>query len=267
VVLAPRIETVLRGPEVLRAALAATISAQLAVSPLILANFGALSLIAIPANVLAVPVAGAVMMWGLVAGPIAGLGPSGLAHLLHLPTRLMLWWIDGVARAASGADVGRFTVTHLAVLLIATVIFVRGPRSLRRWGAVVALVGVCTIVVFPRPLAPGRHQLVDGLEVIRSVQGHDVLIIDSPADEAAVLASLRQSRLGRIDLVISLEGGRRAGRLVAIIANRHEIVDIWAPHGHRIPSGRVVEPMSGAVGTLRIDEVGGEILVTDHVSG
>src|SRR3546814_9572429 len=72
VLLAPPISSVLPGPAAIRDALGVTLAAQLGVAPVLLATFGPMPVASIPANLLAVPVAGAVMAWGITAGLVAG---------------------------------------------------------------------------------------------------------------------------------------------------------------------------------------------------
>lgn len=122
VVLGPGLERRLRGPGPLRAVLAVTISAQVAVAPFLVPTFGPMPLVAVPANVLAEPVAGLVMMWGCTGGMLAGLVGGPIATVLQLPTRLALWWIISVARGAAALpDVGvglPALATGIAVLAV-----------------------------------------------------------------------------------------------------------------------------------------------------
>ncbi|HUR50241.1 MAG TPA: ComEC/Rec2 family competence protein [Acidimicrobiales bacterium] len=103
-VVAPWVAERLRGPRPLVDVLSATVGAQVGVAPTLLVVFGSIPLASVPANLLAVPVAGPLMMWGMVAGIPAGVLGGRLATLLHRPTGLMLTWIDGVARWGSGLD-------------------------------------------------------------------------------------------------------------------------------------------------------------------
>ena len=119
VVGAHRIESVLPGPRWLAAPLSVTLAAQAAVAPLLVGAFGSVPLASIPANMLAVPVAGPLMVWGLTAGLAAGVAPAAVARLLHLPTGLMLAWLDGVARAAAAWPLGRLRAPHLVALAVA----------------------------------------------------------------------------------------------------------------------------------------------------
>ena len=67
---------------------AVTLAAQLGVAPVLLGTFGPIPVASVPANLLAVPVAGLVMVWGLTAGLVAGAAGEPLAALLHSPTRV-----------------------------------------------------------------------------------------------------------------------------------------------------------------------------------
>ena len=58
--------------------------------------FGRLPLVSIPANLLAVPVAGFVMLYGLPAGLVAGSVPA-IAPVVMFPCRVGVRWVDTVA--------------------------------------------------------------------------------------------------------------------------------------------------------------------------
>ncbi|NIR36721.1 MAG: hypothetical protein GWN79_08665, partial [Actinobacteria bacterium] len=78
------------GPPWLAVPAATTVAAQLGVAPFLLAVFGPMPLAALPANLLAGPVSGAVMVWGCTAGLVAGAAGGGVAAVLHLPTKAMI---------------------------------------------------------------------------------------------------------------------------------------------------------------------------------
>lgn len=83
----------------LAAPLGATLGAQLGVLAPALVVFGRLPLVSVPANLLAVPVAGFVMLYGLPAGIAAGLVPAA-APVLMFPCRVGVRWVDSVALVA-----------------------------------------------------------------------------------------------------------------------------------------------------------------------
>lgn len=124
VLLAPGIERRLRGPRRFRTVLAVTLAAQLAVAPLIVPNFGPMPVVAVPANLLAEPIAGLVMMWGCTVGVVAGLVGGPLAIVLQSPVRLGLWWIIGVARASDALPHVGVGLPALGAL-VATAVLVR----------------------------------------------------------------------------------------------------------------------------------------------
>lgn len=150
-VLTPRIASFLRGPRLVRELLATTAGAQAGVAPVLLAVFGLVPLVALPANLAAAPAAGPAMAWGMAAGVPAGLAGGVVARAAHLPTQALIWWIDSVATWSSAGGLpplrppGRKAVapygTRLESAGGATVVVVDDPRpglgrSLRAAGVV-----------------------------------------------------------------------------------------------------------------------------------
>ena len=97
-VLAEPIERRLPGPRWLASSLAITVAAQIGVAPVAVPAFGGLPLVAPLANVLAVPAAAPLTIWGLTGGILAGVAGPPFDRWLHLPTRLLTWWLEVVAR-------------------------------------------------------------------------------------------------------------------------------------------------------------------------
>jgi ComEC/Rec2-related protein len=94
----------LPGPRPVRQALAVTTAAQLGVAPVAIPAFGSLPLAALPANLMAAPLAAALGVWGmgagLVGGVLSGVWPD-VARLLHLPTGLLAAAVAKVAAAGA----------------------------------------------------------------------------------------------------------------------------------------------------------------------
>jgi competence protein ComEC len=97
--LAPRLGRL--GP--LALPVAVTIGAQVGVALPSLLVFGRLSLIGTVANLVAVPVAGLVMLVGLPACLVAGAAPP-LASVLMAPVGWGVWWVDAVATVGAAAE-------------------------------------------------------------------------------------------------------------------------------------------------------------------
>ena len=87
----------LRGPAWMREVLGVTAAAQVGVAPVLIPVFGSVPLVALPANLVAVPLAAPLTMWGLVAGVLGGLArplSPAIPRLLELPTVGLLHALD-----------------------------------------------------------------------------------------------------------------------------------------------------------------------------
>lgn len=104
-VIGPWLTARLRRTGLLAAPLAVTLGAQVGVAGPALLVFGRLPLVSVPANLLAVPVAGAVMLYGLPAGLLAGAVP-GIAPVIMLPCRVGVRWVDTVAALGQRLEPG-----------------------------------------------------------------------------------------------------------------------------------------------------------------
>jgi len=99
--LARPIARVLPGPRWWRDAAGVTAAAQVGVAPVLLATFGSVPLVSLPANLVAAPFVGPLTVWGLVASAAGGLVGPGVARWLQLPALAMLRAVELVARAAA----------------------------------------------------------------------------------------------------------------------------------------------------------------------
>ena len=98
----------LRGPAWMREVLGVTAAAQLGVAPVLIPVFGSMPLVALPANLVAVPLAAPLTMWGLVAGVIGGLArplSPAIPRVLELPTVGLLHALISVADVAARVPV------------------------------------------------------------------------------------------------------------------------------------------------------------------
>ena len=97
-VLGPWLRQRLPGPPWLRLPLSVTVGAQLGVALPSVLVFHRLPIVSLPANLLAVPVAGFVMLYGLPAGIVAARLPTLLQELVMLPAEWATHWVALVAQ-------------------------------------------------------------------------------------------------------------------------------------------------------------------------
>jgi competence protein ComEC len=104
VALGPRLSALIGGPRWLAVPLGITVGAQLGVAVPSVLVFGRLPSIAVPANLLAVPAAGLVMLYGVPAAIVGDLVPP-LRGVLMVPAVLATRWVKQVALGAAAVDV------------------------------------------------------------------------------------------------------------------------------------------------------------------
>jgi competence protein ComEC len=287
VVGATRFQRALPGPRWLTAPLSVTLAAQAAVSPLLVATFGSVPLASVPANLLAVPAAGPLMVWGLTGGLVAGLAGGPVARVVHLPSRVLLAWLEGVATSAARWPLGELRAVHLTALAAGCLAVWAGRRLARLpqagaggsaghpgadcpsarperriagAGAVIAA-GALAATVLPLGGASGHGQRALGVgATLWQGGGAAVLVVDGRAREGAVLAGLRAQRVDRVDVVVMRTSARAAFDVVATVRRRWRDVAVLAP-GHAAPAvATAVGPRGGSppagsvldVGALRI---------------
>ena len=250
-VLGPPVVSHLRGPTWWREALGVTLAAQLGVAPVLVPRFGGIPVVSIPANLLAVPVAGLVTTWGLPAGIVAGLGGPAVARVVHLPTQILIWWVAGVARVAAAVPLGELRAPGLILLVSAGLVGYAGRRwdhgEAVRWRVVRWLAGAVIVATVVAPAIgllspPQRVSPAEGVILYRSSEA-TVMVLDGVVSPRVVLEALRRAGVRRIDVLVS----PRQPAPVLVEALRH-----------RWPVGRVVAlegspPVHLVIGGLVVD--------------
>jgi competence protein ComEC len=210
VLLAPPLSRAIPGPRAPADALAVTVAAQAGVAPILILVFGGVPLASVPANLLAAPAAGLVMMWGVGAGLLAGLLGDGVARLLHWPTSLLIAWIATVAHRAAALPLGELGTRHLLLMVAGVLVIIAGRRWRHRVGSArVAPVAGATLIVVA-VLAPsialrarpeGPMELAPGAMFWR-LDGASLLELDGRAEVASVLEALRRADARDLDVVV-----------------------------------------------------------------
>lgn len=80
-----------------------TVGAQVGVALPLVATFGSIPLVSVPANLVAVPVASLVKLYGLPAALVAGWIPFAAGPLMW-PCAVGVWWVDQVALVAERSE-------------------------------------------------------------------------------------------------------------------------------------------------------------------
>ena len=194
---------------------------------MLLWRFGEVPVAALPANLLAGPASGPVMMWGMTAGWAAGLVPDGVAAVLHVPTRLGVRWIAGVASWSAGLPLGALDWVHVVGVGGSGWWLLRQTSMVRRGagvGVVVALLAAPWFATFGAEPASGVFD--SGTVVLHGERGAVVVAAGRPGD---VLADLRRARVGEIDLLVFERSSFASAALAGWIERRHEVRTIWAP--------------------------------------
>jgi ComEC/Rec2-related protein len=254
--LAPRLASVIPGPRPLADALGVTVGAQAAVAPLLVSTFGGVPVAAVPANLLAVPAAGPVMMWGLAAGIPAGVLGGGWASALHLPTTLLVGWIAGVARWAAGLPLGELHAAELLAVGAGLGLLFLARRLHLRWACVASAALVLGAVLAPAAAMwrapPTSFRASSGVTVWRA--GASVAVaVDGRADAGDALEAMRRAGLRRVDLVVIGSSTAKARAAGAAIARRYlPPIVLVAATDTDAPSGAVVvrAPTEVRVGTM-----------------
>lgn len=238
---APRLAERLPGPRLLADALAVTVSAQLAVAPLLIATFGGVPVASLPANLLAAPVAGPIMMWSLSAGLLAGLVGGPLAQAIHWPTDLGIGWIQAVAGWSASARLGELRTPHLVAVAIAAGGWWLTRRRLLRAAAAAGLaIALLVPAVALRTADPPFHTVLDsGVEVWR--HHHTVVVTLGPnRSTERLLEDLRRAGVGAVDLAVADRGTRAQRDQIRSLQERMHVGTIIAPPAHRIGGARTV---------------------------
>lgn len=202
-------------PGILAEAIAVTLAAYIACLPLIVAISGRLSLIAIPANLVAGVVVGPATVLGFLGGA-TGLIAPGLGRLVAAPAAWCAWWIVGVAHTAANLphpDVGLGSnQVLLSVLVVVSIVVAVGLGWLLRRpllaAPLLALTSAASLVTIPQGAWPPAGWVFvacdvgqgDGL-VVRLGEGR-ALVIDTGPDPSAMRGCLRDLGIRTVPVLV-----------------------------------------------------------------
>ena len=248
VLLAPVIARTLRLPRPLAEPLSVTLAAQAGVAPVLVAVFGGIPVAGIPANVLAAPVAGPVMIWGLSAGLLAGAVGGTVATILHWPTRVMIGWIAWIAHRGALLPTGELRARELVVIGAGAIVVALAARAgyvgVRRGGLALMPLAVAAPAVVLHATPPLHVSLTSGAQLWRA--GGSVLELDGRVDAAQLLEAARRAGVTGLDVVVARTGSVGVRAALDALRHRYDIGRVLAPSNTRtsvsVATGRARGP-------------------------
>jgi competence protein ComEC len=276
--LAPGLRARLGGvglPPALAEALAATAAATLGTAPLIALHFERLSLVSLPANLLAAPAVAPVMWLGTIAGVLGQVAPALAAPvtgLAVLPLGYLTWLADAAA-ALPFAEVAVPSPGAIGVLGIyaATAAAALAWRRLPRQGrhastatlALGALAAVTALAAGHGPDRPPRDLTISFLDIGQGdatliQHGGTAVLVDTGPPGSPLLARLRDAGVHRLDvLVVTHDAADHDGSTAALLGAMP--VDLVVD-GEEAPAGGEVRRLAAARRVRRIASDAGQVI-------
>ena len=210
-------------PGWLRTPLGATLSAQLAVLPVLLFAFGAVPLLSPVTNLLAAPMVAFATMTGGI-GTLLGLSPVTESGVMAAGAVLV------VARAASSwPQVGPL----VAGVVVAIVLIARFPRfrPLAALAAALAIAGPLLLVTPPPRLAAVFLDVGQGDSTLLLGASGAAVLVDGGPDPVVLITALERYRVEDLALVIVTHAHEDHAGGIAALPGRRPIGRIWYPGG------------------------------------
>ena len=156
-------------------------------------------------------------------------GPGWLAWLIHQPTKLGLWWIDGVAWLARQLPLGLLGAVHVVALFVIASFGLRQTERLKRAGAAAAIAIVLLQPAVAVATAVPQSVTIDDDSRIWRDETITVVELGPQSRPDEVLSSLRLANVGDIDLVIARSSNFAMASLINWMQTNHHIDAVWAP--------------------------------------
>lgn len=259
VLLARPLARVLPGPRLLAEGIAVSLAAQVGTAPLLLGLAGSVPALGPMVNLIAVPVAGWLMICGIVAGPVAGMGGAPLATALGWPSRLMVWWLSTVARWFSSPMLPRLGPVGVAGSSIAVIVLVAGAlrseSGRARWPRVLVVLAVLGLVATSADAAGLWAQRVvtaRGIDVFSDGDAA-VMAIGSGARSGDALAVLLRCRCSRLDVVAVTGGGRTSSSIVYELRQVVDVKVVLSAEPGQIRDAQLLSAGRIVAGTVQLD--------------
>ncbi|SCG63973.1 ComEC/Rec2-related protein [Micromonospora halophytica] len=248
-------------PAGLAEALAVPAAAQLACGPVVAGISGTVSLVAVPANLLAVPAIAPATVLGVLAAAVSPLWPAGAEFAAWLAS-WPAWWLVTVARVGARLPAGTLPwpggvpgALLLAGLTVALLLAARRPvvRRLVAVGAVAVMLGTLPVRILADGWPPAGWVLVgcavgQGDALVLPVAAGRAVVVDAGPEPALVDGCLRRLGVREVSLlVVSHFHADHVGGVAGVLRGRR-VGAIVTPALAEPAAGRaLVAAASGAV--------------------
>ncbi|CAA9502776.1 MAG: Late competence protein ComEC, DNA transport [uncultured Solirubrobacteraceae bacterium] len=264
-----------RAPPALADALAVTAAATIGTAPLIALHFERLSLVSLPANLLAAPAVAPVMWLGTIAGALGQIAPAlaaPVAALAALPLGYLTWLADAAAAPAFAEVVvpspGAAGVLAIyAATAAALLAWRRLPRTARRATSGVLALGalgaVAALAAGHGPGHPPKDLTISFLDVGQGdatliQHGDAAVLVDTGPPGGPVLERLRRAGVRRLDMLVAThDAADHDGATAAVLATMPVglVLD-----GEEVTAGGEVRRLAAAHSVRRIASDAGQVI-------
>ncbi|TDC35416.1 ComEC/Rec2 family competence protein [Micromonospora sp. 15K316] len=269
--LAPRWRDGLRRrgvPPGLAEALAVPAAAQLACAPVVAGISGTVSLVAVPANLLAVPAIAPATVLGVLAAVLSPLWPAGAEFAAWLAS-WPAWWLVLVARYGARLPAGTLPwpggvwgALLLAASTVALLVAVRRPvvRRLVAVVSVAAVLGALPVRLLARGWPPAGWVVVacavgQGDAVVLPIGAGRAVVVDAGPEPAAVDGCLRRLGVREVPLlVVSHYHADHVGGVAGVFRGRR-VTAVVTPAWGEPEGGQGLVRAAAAAGRARLSTV------------
>jgi competence protein ComEC len=269
---APRWRDRLRGrgvPAGLAEALAIPAAAQLTCAPVVAGLSGTISLVAVPANLLAVPAIAPATVLGVAAAAVSPIWPAGAEFVAWLGS-WPAWWLVVVARYGARVPAGTLPWLDgvaggllLGALTVALLVAARHPL-VRRLVAVVAVavvVGALPVRLVAAGWPPDGWVIAvcavgQGDTIVLPVRAGQAVVVDAGPDPAAADQCLRRLGIRSVPLlVLSHFHADHVGGLAGVLRGRR-VGAVVTPQWPEPAAGRAAVDQVAAADGIPVSAIG-----------
>jgi competence protein ComEC len=254
-------------------AVAVTAAATLATAPLVAAHFGRTSLVALPANVLAVPAVAPAMWLGMLAAavgqvsPAAAAVPAALAAIPAAALQALAHVAAGLPHAEAGVPAAVVAATCAAVAAGIASRRLRRPLAI----AAVAAAALAAALRDPPPTPPAGVRLsvldVGQGDATLLQDGRRAVLVDTGPRDGPILRRLREAGVGRLDaLLVTHAQADHLGAAAEVLDAMPVGLLLDGRDGVREPEGARMAAVAARRRVRRVAAVAGDVVRAGRIA-